>query len=169
MARMLAPIVSVKHYVPRAVVNVNSATVLNDIVVDAVVASAVNLATEVLEGSVIKAVFIELSIIGIGASGVTNAFNLTLEKKIADQPTMTNAQSLALFTYPNKKNILYTTQGLIGSRLDGEATRFIIKQWFKIPKGKQRFGLGDQLLLNLSNIAGSNYQVCGIYVYKEYR
>ncbi len=166
---MLSPINSVKHYVQRAITTVGAAAIINEILVDAVVASAVNLPTEVLEGSVVKAVFVEVSILGTGAAESVSAFNITLEKRIGGQPAMTNAQSLNLFTYPNKKNILYSTQGMIHSQISGESSRFVIKQWFAIPKGKQRFGLGDQLILNFSNITAVNHAVCGIYVYKEYR
>ncbi len=170
MARrgMLAPINSVKHIVQRFVTTVATAAVLNDVIVNAVVASAVSDPTEVQEGSVIKAVFVEMWLAGTGASGISGAFNLTVEKYIADQPDMTSAQSLNLMTYPNKKNILYTTQGLIASD-EGSPAMPLIRQWIKIPKGKQRFGLGDRLLINLANVSNVNFSVCGVYIYKAYQ
>ncbi len=166
--RMLAPINSVKHIVPRAVTTVVTAAIVNDVIVDSVVASAVNLANEVLEGSIIKAVSVEIWAAGTAAPGSSTAFNMTVEKIPANAPKMTNAQSLNLMTYPNKKNILYTTQGLLSSQ-SGSNFVPLFKQWIAIPKGKQRFGLGDQLVLNFSNIATNDYLLCGIYIYKEYR
>ncbi len=167
--RMVPPINSVKHYFQRPVTNVGAAAILNETIVDAVVLTAVNLANEVQEGAVIKAVFVETWAIGIGSDGAQSSFNMTLEKVPASAPAMTNAQSLALMTYPNKKNVLYTTQGILGSSLGGGNTTPLLKQWFAIPKGKQRFGLGDKLNLNFSNIATNIYQICGFYTYKEYR
>ncbi len=170
MARrgMVAPINSVKHYFQRALTSVAAAGILNEEIIDAVVASAVSTPNEILEGSVIKAVFVEVWVVGLGASGANTAFSWTLEKVPAAAVAMTNAQSLNLMVYPNKKNILYTTQGVLTSD-EGSNAVPVVRQWFKIPKGKQRFGLGDKLILNLSNIVGQIYQVCGFYTYKEYK
>lgn len=166
--KMLAPINSVKHYFQRFATTLVGAAIVNEVIVDAVVASAVNLPNEVLEGSIVKAVYVEIWMVGLDLEGIQSVFNITLEKVPSNAPPMTNAQSVTLMTYPNKKNILYTTQGIIGSSV-GSNTIPIIKQWFAIPKGKQRFGLGDELRLNFSNIGGGSYQICGFYVYKEYR
>ncbi len=166
--RMLAPINSVKHYVHRAVTSVVTATVLNDSIVDAVVASAVSTPNEVLEGSVVKAVFVELWINAIASVGGITAFNISLEKVPAGVAKMTNAQSLNLMVYPNKKNILYTTQGELSSLSIAQAVP-ILRQWFAIPKGKQRFGLADELILNVSVISTNDLSVCGFYTYKEYK
>ncbi len=158
---------SIKHFVQRAITNVNNATILNEVIVDAVIAPA-DAAQEVTQGSVIKAIFIEFWITGLGTIAQDSAFNITVEKQSGGQPNMTNAQSLALDAYPNKKNILYTTQGLLTSNQSSQAPVPLIRQWIAVPKGKQRFGLGDRLLLNFSNISTVNYQICGVYIYKEY-
>ncbi len=166
--RMLAPINSVKHFVQHFLTTIVGASVVNLTLVDAVVASAVDTPEEVLEGSVIKAVWVEIWVIGQGAEGVTSAFGVSLEKLPAAATPMTSAQSLALMTYPNKKNILYTTQGVVGSDIGANAVP-ILRQWFAIPKGKQRFGLGDKLVLNLANVGPTNYQSCGVFIFKEYK
>jgi len=59
---------------------------------------------------------------------------------------------------------LYTTQGLT-SEQNANAVP-IIRQWFKIPKGKQRFGLGDQMVLNIS-AAQEGVENCGMFIFKE--
>ncbi len=166
--RMLAPINSVKHYVQRPITSVAVAAVLNDEIVNAVVASAVSDPTEVTEGAVVKAVFVEMWAIGLGAAGAQATILMALEKVPAAAVAMTNSQSLNLMVYPNKKNIMYTTQGLLASDEVGPAVP-MIRQWFRIPKGKQRFGLGDKLILNISSISATNFQVCGFYTYKEYK
>ncbi len=78
---------------------------------------------------------------------------------------MTYAQSLNLGAYPNKKNILYTTQGVIGGR-DTQAIP-VMRQWLLIPKGKQRMGLADKVEVTIAS-TGTAMQRCGIFTFKEY-
>ncbi len=88
----------------------------------------------------------------------------TLEKKPAGATNMTAAQAAALNDYPNKKNILYTQMGLISPNIQYPTN--IIKGWIRIPKGKQRFSLGDSIRLNI--LAQSNgISACGFCIYKE--
>ncbi len=78
---------------------------------------------------------------------------------------MTQAEHVAMNSYANKKNILYHTQGISN---DGVANaQAVVRQWFKIPKGKQRFGLGDSLKLSISTQAEA-INFCGFATYKEY-
>ncbi len=163
--RMLATINSEKHFVGRPTSNLAAAAISNH-----VLAVAVNEPTalqEVREGSVIKAVFVELWVVGSEAVGGIQSFNITVEKLLGGQTAMTNAQSLNLGSYPNKKNVLYTTQGILATANAGP-TYAMLRQWYPIPKGKQRMGLGDQLILNVANIAAGAIQQCGITIYKEY-
>ncbi len=164
---MRPPIHSVKHYVGQTITSVLSATMLNIEVINAVIAPAAANANEVPEGSVIKAVYIEMWTLNDAASGVAASFNFTLERSTIDIPDMTLAEALNLTAYTNKKNVLYVTQGALAAAKDGGASIPMMRQWFKIPKGKQRFGLGDQLKLNLASLA-NNIDICGIFVYKAY-
>ncbi len=167
--RMVAPINSIKHYVHRTNVNIASAAIQNNEVVSAVsVASVGANAQEVEEGAVVKAVYIEMWLLASGATGSATQFVLTVEKKLAGAPNMTAAQILSLGSYPNKKNILYTTQGVLGNFVDGSPAVPIIRAWIKIPKGKQRFGLTDKLMLNITTV-GTTMNVCGIFIFKEYK
>ncbi len=165
--KMLAPINSNKHFVQQAQSTVAAATISTRIVADAVVAPATTNASDVRQGAIIKAVWIELWIIGDGAAGLLNSFNITLEKLPSNLATMAFIDSLALGAYTNKKNILYTTQGIV-SQSDGVQPAPIIRQWFKIPQGKQRMGLGDRIVLNISNLIANNLAICGMFIYKEY-
>ncbi len=135
--------------------------------VDAKVAPASAAAEDVHEGSVIKAIFIEMWVLNDAASGVEAQFTVALEKKPSDGPDMTFTNSQNLGAYPNKKNILYVTQGVLAPFLDGQSAVALFRQWFAIPKGKQRFGLGDQMVLNMAAV-GQNIRRCGISTYKEY-
>ncbi len=164
--RMVAPINANKHYVHVPNANIASGAIENIPIIDAVVAPAAAASINVEEGSVVKAVYIEMWIYGLGASGTDTQFFLAIEKIPANGPSMTVADSLNLGAYQNKKNILYTSQGVIGG-IDTNSVA-VIRNWFLIPRGKQRFGLGDRLDVNVAPL-GAPMQRCGFSTYKEYR
>ncbi len=165
--KMLAPINTVKHYVHRSNSGVASGSISSNVIVDAVVAPATGNAFDVKESAVIKAVHIEFWLLMVGASGSTSQFAMIIEKVPSNQASVTVAQMLNLGAYTNKKNILYTTQGVLGSFIDGSPSIPIIKSWFLIPKGKQRFGLGDRLVVSMAP-TGQTTNICGLSTYKEY-
>ncbi len=160
---MRPPINSQKHYVQQTLATVLSGAQLNITIANAVDAPTGATANVVREGSVIKAVFVEMWV----RAGDTSPGNslLTLYKLSSGAPGMTFAQHIDLHNYPNKKNVLYHTQGLTNDQ-DADAIPFI-RQWFKIPKGKQRFGAGDILMLGIAAQALDNI-ICGFMTYKEY-
>jgi len=90
-----------------------------------------------------------------------------VEKTQGDNAGPTFAEMAALFSYSNKKNILFTHEGLTSNDGVGNPVP-ILRQWIKIPKSKQRFGLGDGIALTLSNPSSNNLNRCGFAVYKEY-
>ncbi len=161
---MVRPMVhSTKHYVQMSRSTVGTvSTVVNDLVlsVEGTVANAVD---EVSEGSTIKAIFIELWIIDDGNNG---SFAVTLAK-FPSNTTIGFANANALGTWVNKKNILYHTQGLSPNDAIAQPIA-IVRQWFKIPKSKQRFGLGDGLKLAVTNNSAQDMFFCGFATYKEY-
>ena len=165
---MLAPIQSIKHYVQFASATITEGTVGLRELVEAVSVAAVGAATdEVEEGSVVKAVFVELWLSANGTSGQTSQFTLIVEKIPAGQDSATFTQMNNLGAYPNKKNILYTTHGILGSAVNGPTVP-LIRNWVLIPKGKQRMGLGDVLAMTIA--AGAEpMQNCGFTTYKEYK
>jgi len=114
-------------------------------------------------GAVVKAIYVELWFLGEGnAVGTSIAM---IEKLIGDGPAPTTPDMLALHDYANKKNMLWTHQGLT-SETNANAVP-VIRGWLKIPKGKQRFGQGDSLELNLqAQVIDFNF--CGLAIFKEY-
>lgn len=165
---MLAPINSIKHFVPQTSAQINSGTVTSHVIIDAVPQSSVATVADVVEGSIIKAVYVEIWIMNLGAAGPSQ-FILTIEKSpngLAG-PTFTNMANL--MSYDNKKNILFSSQGILSDQNDGgNGAVPIHRSWIKIPKGKQRFGLGDRFLLSLAAV-DANYRWCGMIIYKEYK
>ncbi len=162
---MVRPMVhSIKHYVQHTLATATTGTRNAEVIVLAVNQASSNVSTEVQEGSSIKAVFFEMWVIG----SVSNQFFTAV---ISKQPSGLSAPSFTelttLFTYPNKKNIFYTTQGLASN--DGIAGPVAIyRGWIKIPKSKQRFGLGDALSFSIASRGSDDIIYCGFSTYKEY-
>ena len=123
-------------------------------------------ASQVRIGSTIKAIWLELWYLS-SASQPTFQVS-TLEKIVAGQDDPTSAQMSDLFTYPNKKNIFVTSQGLVGDANTNPIP--IFRDWYKIPKGKQRMGLGDSIAVTVAarGEANNDVEVCGMAIFKEY-
>ncbi len=165
--RMLAPINSIKHYVQMSNIAIASGAVLNTIMVDAVVAPATAATSNVIQGAVIKAIYVEMWIVGDGASGTSSQFVLIVHKIRNAEPQPSNSNLINLQAWVNKKNILYTTQGVVPPFLDGGMSVPVVRMWILIPKGKQRFGLDDQFMVSVAGVG--KLRVCGFTTYKEYR
>jgi len=166
--RMLAPINTIKHFVARTNTTVLTGVVANVIIADAAVAPASTNTFDVLEGSVLKAVHIEFWIVNGSASNQNTQLTLIVEKIPANGTPPTVANMLNLQAYTNKKNILFTFQGNLQSALDGAGLMAPIRDWILIPKGKQRMGLGDSIVLSILPVA-ADISTCGMFIYKEYR
>ncbi len=163
--RMVAPINTVKHYIntENAVTAAAARRGIN--IADAVVAPATASTDQVKEGSIIKAIFLEYWFKSNADAGQDTKFQFALEKVPAGQAGLTFTQMNNLQAYDNKKNILFFSQGVVGD-LTTQAIP-MVRQWFKIPKGKQRMGLGDRLLVAIST-TGFGCNNCGFSTYKEY-
>ncbi len=162
---MRPPIISRKHLVQFTEFTVPSLDVGTQVAAKAVAIQDVNANFEVMEGAVIKAIFIELWI--LGAASNQSSFVLIVEKSVGDQPNPSLTDLTNLDSYDNKKNILFTSQGLIAPSSANPTP--VLRQWIKIPKGKTRFGLDDELKLHIAAIGGQALQGCGLHIYKEYR
>ena len=162
---MVRPMVhSTKHYVQFPIDDIAAGVVQNNIVASAVNVVDKNLTSEVEEGSTIKAVYFEMWML---SSSNDSEFILTVSKNPEFGLGPTFVEMASLGTYSNKKNVFYLTQGL--SQNDGVTGAVaVMRSWLKIPKSKQRFGLGDLLSLSISNVSAGTLQRCGFATYKEY-
>jgi len=158
------PIKSTKHIVQHPSFVVATATTVTFIDINARQLLSVNTADDVIQGAVVKAIFIEIWLLVQGAA--TDTFVICCEKAAGGQPNITQAQMGALDTYPNKKNILWTSQGVLGDENTNPVP--IIRNWVKIPRGKQRFGLNDQFRINISARGPASIEGCGLSIYKSY-
>ncbi len=167
--RMVAPINSIKHYVARTNTGVASGAISTEVLVDAVSVASVGASPdEVEEGSTVKAVWLEYWSLATGVTDSNTQVTAILEKVPAGQASVTFAQLVNLGSYPNKKNVLNTFQGNQGAQINGNGSISLMRGWYKIPKGKQRFGLGDKLVFTYTT-SGSAAALCGMAIYKEYK
>ncbi len=155
---------STKHYVQTSLSTVIAGAKSDIVLVDAVKVVDKNAVFEVEEGSTIKAIWIEEWIRSAEIS--PGSFIAALYKAPSGLAPMTTVQLAALGDADNKKNVFYTTQGLIN---DANADALnISKTWYKIPKSKQRFGLGDRLIWTIFAQGAIDLVRCGMTTYKEY-
>ncbi len=162
---MVRPVVhSQKHYVQITRSTVTTVTRNNERLITAVGTAAKDQVDEVIEGAIVKAVYVELWVIDAGNAG---SHIVTLGKTVEHDtgPTFTEMNALGVYTL--KKNVLFTHQGLTNN--DGiDPPMVVMRGWYKIPKSKQRFGLGDTLNLNIANNSAQDLFYCGFATYKEY-
>jgi len=153
---------STKHIVQIPISQVATGVRENILLIKAVESTVANDAFEIPEGAVVRAIYVEI--------WLQNQSNLghsivILEKVTDGNLGATFTEMGDLFTYTNKKNILFTHEGLTSNDGIGNPVP-VIRQWFKIPKGKQRFGLGDRLTLTISNPSSNNLDRCGMVIFK---
>ena len=162
---MVRPMVhSTKHYVQQSIGTVIAGAVEDQLFADSVAVSNKDSVLEVEEGSSIKAVYVEVWI--RSAATAASSFVFVICKRPSGVAVPTAAQLAALGLWENKKNVLYTCQGLTN---DVDSTAMVLyKGWVKIPKSKQRMGLGDKLSWHLTAI-GQTINFCGFVTYKEYQ
>ncbi len=150
-----------KHYIQWTITPVAVGTTVTENIVNAV--DVLVSKGDVVTGAIVSAVYIEIWIIGQSDSASGNVL-VSLYKQPGDGTILTQADHVDLDAYSNKKNVFYHTQGITNDGV-ANATPFI-RQWFKLPKGKQRMGLGDRIRLAISTQAEAvNY--CGFALYKE--
>ncbi len=152
-----------KHYVQQSRSQVATVALVSIDIVKSVESTIANAVDEVAEGTIVKAVFVEMWLLDSSNDG---SFIVTLAKYPNARATCTFTESNALGTYANKANMLYVTQGLSPNNGVGNPVP-IIRQWFKIPKGKQRMALGDTIRLCITNNGLNNLEFCGFFTYKE--
>ncbi len=159
---MRSTINSNKHYVQDTLTAIAASVNKNVLIAQSVDAPLANTPSEVRQGCVIKAVYLEY---WIKDDSNVQGNVLVSFVKTTDLQSPTATDMIALHTYTNKKNVLYHTQGLTNN--DTSTATPFIRGWYKIPKGKQRMGLGDSLFVCITaQTSGQVY--CGFATYKEY-
>ncbi len=163
---MKAPIHSKKHIVQISQSTVSQALHVNSVLIDAQEATSTT-PTVIEEGAIVKACYVEYWVSQDSAT-VVGSYTVVLYKDPGGNAAMLAADGAALHDYDNKKNILFTAQGLLTPNDGGQVP--VIRGWYKIPKGKQRFGLKDRLHVYIrnNNATAIDINFCGLAIFKEY-
>ncbi len=161
---MRAPIASRKHYNQFTQFTVASGAVTTHVHAKGVKVGTIDTPSEVQEGGVIKAIYLEMWL--LGKSTAATSFVMMLEKAGQNIGAPTLSEMSTLDAYQNKKNVFYTTQGLVGDATANPTP--VVRQWFKIPKGKQRIGLDDLIRVNVAAIGADDLDGCAFGTYKSY-
>ncbi len=161
---MVRPMVhSTKHYVQQSIGTSVPGTPTNTALVVGVKVVDKDVVSDVEEGTSVKAVYIEQWL--RSAATAASSFVFIVVKRPAGVQAPTDAELAALGDYDNKKNILFTSQGLVN---DVDSTALSVHRgWLGIPKSKQRMGLGDIVSWHLRAV-GQSINFCGFSTYKEY-
>ncbi len=118
-------------------------------------------------GAIVKACYVEFWVSQDSAS-VVGSYTVTLAKipGIGNNPL--TGDLAALHDYDNKKNVFFSAQGLLTPNDGGQVP--VLRGWYKIPKGKQRMGLDDKLIVSIrnNNLTAIDINFCGLVIYKEY-
>lgn len=161
----LSPIDSVKHIVQQEATTTTSTNVRNIVVADVVARGTTRTnAFDIWEGAKLFQCYIELWLNGLGSTNPAK-FQLVIMKLTAGQTPPTFTEMSNLTSYEGKKNILFTSQGIVGAA--GNQSIPILRDWYKIPKGKQRFSIGDSVNVILA-VTNESVQSCGLVIFKEY-
>ncbi len=119
------------------------------------------------EGAIVKACYVEYWVSQDSAS-VVGSYTVILLKLPGPANLPSTSEVAALHDYDNKKNILFTAQGLLTPNDGGQVP--VLRGWYKVPKGKQRFGTNDRLAVTIrnNNATAIDINFCGLVIYKEY-
>ncbi len=162
---MVKPMVhSTKHYVQKSIATIVAGAIETMTLVHAVTVGTKDSASEVEEGNSVKACYIEMWL--RSSEAAPGSFIAALYKQPGTGVAFTGAQMAAMNTAENKKNVLWFGQGLVNDQ-NADALA-MLRGWYKIPKSKQRMGLGDQLVLSIFAQGAIDIVRCGFATYKEY-
>ncbi len=153
-----------KHYVQNSLSTVTGGTKTDLTLVSAVEAGSQGGPNQVIEGAIVKAIYIEEWLRTLDTA--SGSFIACLYKNPGGSVPFTTVELAAMGDAENKKNVFYFSQGLVNDQ-DADATP-VSRNWHKVPKSKQRFGLGDRLIFSVFAQAAIDVGLCGFATYKEY-
>ncbi len=120
--------------------------------------------TDVLKGSIIKAIHLKVDIVGTSADDISNVVSIALFKNPGNNLTLPGGNAIG--TSNEKKFCFYFTRGLAMGNANNRNP--IVNKWIKVPKVYQRMGTDDQFQLILHMIAGPAATFCWDAIIKYY-
>ncbi len=162
--KMLSPIVSNKNIVNQLLGPLANTTTLVTIA-QAVDGAVLANQDEVERACKINQIYMEVWIYGVAVSGVNSRISWGIFKNPGNNLTFPS-MSLA-GTSDNKRHIFAQGSGLVGNSSDGQPG-YLIRGWFKVPKGMRRMGAQDTFILSIRNDTANPLNVCALFIYKWY-
>ncbi len=163
----MKPIIkSKKHIFQISQATVGQAAIVNTVFADGQEATGLT-PTAIEEGAIVKACYVEFWVSQDSAS-VVGSYTVALFKLPGVGTAAASADLAALHDWDNKKNIFFSAQGLLTPNDGGQVP--VLRGWYKIPRGKQRFGLNDRMVIAIrnNNATAIDINFCGLVIYKEY-
>ena len=148
-----------KHEIVFTTLGINAAADQSITVAQAVDASSKNLSQEVLIGSRITRLYMEIN---VAAETVTSA--KTLEWLIFKAPFGTTIPAPSLYNQTSKRFVIQRGMEMLPKDV-GTVFKRIIS--IKIPKRYQRMGDNDFLIFKYICSSSETINVCGFFIYKE--
>ncbi len=163
----MRPIVQSKKHIVQISQGTTSQAAVSDFPIAVAAEGPSTTPAGIVEGATVKACYVEMWVSQDSAT-IVGSYTLILYKNPSGLTLIGAGGMAALHDYDNKKNILFTAQGLLTPNDGGQVP--IIRGWYKIPKGKQRMGLGDSIRIALrnNNLTALDINHCGVVLYKEY-
>ncbi len=165
-----------RSYGPRPIINSiknqtffaggSTGAVANTLIAKAVNTPLSTVATDVSQGSLIKAVYITIAACGLGGTGVLNSFGAYFAKNPGDNLTLPLPFSVG--TSNEKKFVFRQWFAMIMRNQDGNLP-FHWEGWIPIPKRYQRMGTDDTLRIAFANSSALTGHIVISSIYKWYR
>ncbi len=153
-----------KHIIQTSITPIVAGAKQDIVLAEGTVSGSVTGLDDVREGATLKACYVEHWIRSSELS--PGSFVFVLYKIPGGADGFSVGEMAALGGVVNKKNIFFTSQGLTNDA-DADAVA-VMRGWYKVPKSKQRFGLGDKLQITIFANGGIDLVTCGVSIYKEY-
>ncbi len=122
--------------------------------------------SDVSNGCIIKAIYVNIQGCGLGGTGVLNNMGITLMKNPGANLTIPGV--FVWGTSNEKKFIIRSWQFMIMRNQDGNLP-FHWEGWIKIPKRYQRMGTDDNWTLSQANTSALTGHFSAQIIYKWYR
>ncbi len=165
-----------RSFGPRPIINsiknqVFDSTGTTGAIDNTIVAKAVNtpnstVASDVSQGCLIKAIWVNIDGCGLGGTGVLNNFQGYLIKNPGNN--LTDPNPLSWGTSNEKKFIFRSWKFIIMRNQDGN-TPFHWEGWIPVPKRYQRMGIDDTFKFVFNNTAALTGHFSAEFIYKWYR
>lgn len=159
----LRPVQSLKHIVDQQGGLVAAATT-TDVLIKAVDAPILANVSEVITGSTVSAIFLNVQVAASGSGALANVY-MNVYKNPGGSLNPINPAASG--SNDNKRFIIH--QEMIMTEKNSTAiARTLFKGVIKIPRGYKRFGYNDKLEISL-RAPGVTFDYCHQCIYKEFR